>query len=326
MRWFSAKNRIVVLIEGIGAEHFMDCVHVFRAADFDDAFQTALRIGKSHQQDYLNGEGRMVRWRLQEIVSLAQIGRRIDGAEVHSEFVDLAAGEEVAFEHVFHPEDSTPDDPTLDQSAVTMSDEPTELRRPSPREMWLLRELVARAGAIELPSDWIASLRVQDMEDGGMGSIRLAPGGTPLPGRVFGRCAAELELVDADGVPVLVSLNVDREGRLFELDVWKADYSPLRMSETIARIRWLGPTDGGPDAPPPGPRYSTVARFAQLADRWPEKAWSVVLDIATPADADGVMVAAIRMLAADAPPELLTAGSRFELYEGTTCVARGEVL
>lgn len=97
--------------------------------------------------------------------------------------------------------------------------------------------------------------------------------------------------------------------------------------ERQARIRWLKREEGGRPSPPSGPDYSTVARFETLADRWPHEAWSVVLAITTPADAEGVMVAGIRMLAGDeAPRGLLSPGSRFELFEGRKRVATGEVL
>src|SRR5688572_9664033 len=94
-----------------------------------------------------------------------------------------------------------------------------------------------------------------------------------------------------------------------------------------ARIRWLKAENGGRPSPPPGPEYSTVARFERLADRWPQEAWSIVLTITEPADDSGVMVAGIRMLAEeDAPRDLLSTGSRFDLLEGRKCVASGEVL
>jgi hypothetical protein len=94
-----------------------------------------------------------------------------------------------------------------------------------------------------------------------------------------------------------------------------------------ARVRWIKPEDGGRPSPPLGPQYSTVARFEALAERWPREAWSVVLYIAAPADADGVMLVEIDMLAGhDAPKELLSPGSRFELFEGRKRVATGEVL
>jgi len=99
------------------------------------------------------------------------------------------------------------------------------------------------------------------------------------------------------------------------------------MVERSARIQWLKPEEGGRPSPPPGPEYSTVARFEILAERWPHEAWSVVLSISAPADSEGAMVTGIRMLVGDnAPKEVLASGSRFELYEGGKCVARGEVL
>ena len=99
------------------------------------------------------------------------------------------------------------------------------------------------------------------------------------------------------------------------------------MIPTKARLRWLPPAEGGRHSPPPGPEYSTVARFENLAQRWPQEAWSVVLAISEPADAEGVMVVGIRLLAPkNAPDGLLSSGSTFELYEGKKCVARGEVL
>jgi hypothetical protein len=41
---------------------------------------------------------------------------------------------------------------------------------------------------------------------------------------------------------------------------------------------------------------------------------------------DGVMTTQIRMLADQAPSDLLAPGSEFELYEGAKCVAKGSVL
>jgi len=97
--------------------------------------------------------------------------------------------------------------------------------------------------------------------------------------------------------------------------------------ERKARIWWLKPEEGGRSSPPPGPDYSTVARFETLADSWPHVAWSIVLAISGPADADGMMEVGIRMLAAEnAPSELLSRGSRFDLFEGRKLVASGEVL
>lgn len=34
--------------------------------------------------------------------------------------------------------------------------------------------------------------------------------------------------MDDDGVSVIIELNVDERDKLFELDLWKVDFSPLR--------------------------------------------------------------------------------------------------
>jgi len=63
------------------------------------------------------------------------------------------------------------------------------------------------------------------MDDGGMGSIRFFHSDQVVEPRVMARRIAEKQFVDEDGVPILVSVNVDQDGRLFELDIWKADFS-----------------------------------------------------------------------------------------------------
>lgn len=91
--------------------------------------------------------------------------------------------------------------------------------------------------------------RVQDMSDGGMGSIRFMQG--PPENRAFGEEIAEGLFHDADGTPVSVALNVDQLEDLFELDLWKVDFSPLihypdaNDVEIIERHGKLGfPPDG----------------------------------------------------------------------------------
>lgn len=71
------------------------------------------------------------------------------------------------------------------------------------------------------------TLRAFPLDDGGMGSLRLVEGDDDRNERKFGSKAAELQFRDADGTPVSVSLHLDDAGRLFELDVFKADFSPL---------------------------------------------------------------------------------------------------
>lgn len=65
---------------------------------------------------------------------------------------------------------------------------------------------------------------VEDMLDGGMGSLRFSSDEM----RSLGAAVAEADYIDADGVPVSIVVYVDQNGRLFELDIWKANFLPLK--------------------------------------------------------------------------------------------------
>ncbi len=108
MRWFSSKVRLVVLLETQGASRYADSVFLFRAADFDEAFQRALALGRAQEEEYTGGEGERVRWRLKEILSLDVLDDELDGVEVYSEPVTLAPGEAYPFDATFEPEKSQP--------------------------------------------------------------------------------------------------------------------------------------------------------------------------------------------------------------------------
>src|SRR5215471_20174637 len=92
--WFSAKVRLVCLIEPTGAVRYMDSVYVLRSADFQSALERALDLGKSQERSYLNADNKRVAWKLAEIVSLDIItAESLDGVEVYSEPVELAPGD-----------------------------------------------------------------------------------------------------------------------------------------------------------------------------------------------------------------------------------------
>ncbi|MCK1651415.1 hypothetical protein IVA88_08165 [Bradyrhizobium sp. 149] len=74
---------------------------------------------------------------------------------------------------------------------------------------------------------------VEEMNDGGMGSLLFAGSAD----RRFGKCIGEAEFDDADGVLVSVALNVDQRGELFEVDLWKVDFSPLQRIAPLGELR-----------------------------------------------------------------------------------------
>jgi hypothetical protein len=80
---------------------------------------------------------------------------------------------------------------------------------------------------------------VHDMSDGGMGSIRFQA--TRRGKRLFGQQISEATFVDDDGIVVSATLNLDRHGELFELDLWKVDNSKLHRYPAQDAISVVAP-------------------------------------------------------------------------------------
>ena len=78
------------------------------------------------------------------------------------------------------------------------------------------------------------ALIVTPMSDGGMGSLAL---GTAYESRRLGRQVAEYHFVDKDQVLVIATLNVDKAGDPFEVDMWKVNFEPTIEWPATAEIR-----------------------------------------------------------------------------------------
>ena len=100
-------------------------------------------------------------------------------------------------------------------------------RKPSQDERRLLECLVQKA-TVKFPSNWSTNLLVKPLNDEGMGSLLLLPEGVTVDRyRLMGERVSEHQFADEDGTEVIASLNIDDEGRLYELDIWKTDFSSL---------------------------------------------------------------------------------------------------
>jgi hypothetical protein len=55
--WFSSKVRVYCVVEGDGVVDCWEPVHVFRAMNRTVARERAETLGRSHDQDYVNGGG-----------------------------------------------------------------------------------------------------------------------------------------------------------------------------------------------------------------------------------------------------------------------------
>lgn len=104
------------------------------------------------------------------------------------------------------------------------------MRQLRPEERALIAAMVRGQAAEDVVLQCIEDAVVQEMDDGGMGSIRFVR--QPLDKPRFATQIREATFADMDGVPVSITINVDQDGYPFELDVWKADYSPLKRFPT----------------------------------------------------------------------------------------------
>jgi len=100
------------------------------------------------------------------------------------------------------------------------------LRQLHDEELAMLRKMIEGTSLQAKIEPYIYGARVQDMPDGGMGSIKFHSG-RPRSELEYGRQVAEAAFKDADGVAVSATLSVDKAGYPFELDIFKADGSPL---------------------------------------------------------------------------------------------------
>jgi hypothetical protein len=99
-------------------------------------------------------------------------------------------------------------------------------RKPTLQEIKLLEFLIKKSSVV-VPKNWQYSLIVCPMDDGQMGSLKLFPNGEIRNKRLFGKIMSDFQFTDQDGVEVIATLNIDKEGKLYELDIWKTDFSPL---------------------------------------------------------------------------------------------------
>ena len=66
---------------------------------------------------------------------------------------------------------------------------------------------------------------VEEMDDGGMGSLKFIY--ENVEQALFGRDLIAVQFKDVDYTLVIASIYLDRQDKLFEIDVWKVDFSPL---------------------------------------------------------------------------------------------------
>ncbi|MFN0053680.1 MAG: DUF6984 family protein [Planctomycetales bacterium] len=110
-------------------------------------------------------------------------------------------------------------------------------RRITDRERALIACLLESTPLARHLIDSLDDMLVTEMADGGMGSLVLIPKGFENVARRFGEQVALGVYIDADGVPVSVALNLDQQKRLYELDLWKVNFTPVLRLPDPAEVR-----------------------------------------------------------------------------------------
>ena len=94
-------------------------------------------------------------------------------------------------------------------------------------EMLLVNFLLIKAK--DKPDGITEPNTVYTMNDGGMGSIRFVVNEDI---HIYQRDLIQADYTDEDDVPVFISLNLNTDDKLFELDIFKGDFSPLKKYPT----------------------------------------------------------------------------------------------
>ena len=97
--------------------------------------------------------------------------------------------------------------------------------RDDERDLILL--LLKDSQILKINLEEIPNKIVQELNDGGMGSLKFVYNDKKT--RRFLKELASVSIMDIDNVPVSFALNIDNFEDLFELDVFKADFSQLKQ-------------------------------------------------------------------------------------------------
>ena len=85
--------------------------------------------------------------------------------------------------------------------------------------LFLLKKL--KVSIAEYPIGW----QVIEYEDGKMGSITFGNGDSSN----YAGDLIQANYIDADTIPVVITLTIDNENKLLDLDFWKEDFSKLLL-------------------------------------------------------------------------------------------------
>lgn len=99
-----------------------------------------------------------------------------------------------------------------------------------------LIEFLAQKGNYCLENNWKSKIMACPLTDEVIGSIGLVDNNNDIYEAKGNHLIADCQFLDTDGVPVVVYLLVDSEGKLDELDLWKCDYSAINRIPPMSNM------------------------------------------------------------------------------------------
>lgn len=113
-------------------------------------------------------------------------------------------------------------------------------RKLKDKEKELISRMLEISGRLsEYPSQFLSCILVEESDDGGMGSLQFLDKTQKY--RKLGSSVCNAEFLDEDGVVVSAVLNFDQNNKIFELDIWKVDFSPLKAWPELEKITFKNP-------------------------------------------------------------------------------------
>jgi hypothetical protein len=110
---------------------------------------------------------------------------------------------------------------------VAPKEQTMALRPLKPEERALIQHLL---GTVRDGNRYAIPDQVENLGDGGAGGIQLSKNGQ------HARDLVEATYLDDDRREVLITLTVNQHDELYDLDIWKADFSPLLRYPTPDRV------------------------------------------------------------------------------------------
>lgn len=109
MKYYCARLLVICLVNTGKAKRKHICDYpfvVFKARDYEHAFERALTLGKEQETKYKNSKGEMVKWVLAKVEAINCLGENIDGIEVGSLMDVWKSKKPIKYSKRFNPKNS----------------------------------------------------------------------------------------------------------------------------------------------------------------------------------------------------------------------------